>query len=144
MKIKHIVSERHLHPVTIDGTLTVQDAVNLMAGHKIGAVIVVDRQGLPEGILSERDIVRLASEQRELRRVRVKDAMSTDLVVGNLDDDVEYIMNVITQRRVRHIPLFDGQVLQGIISIGDVLKSQLKETQVEVRYLKHYLVGEPY
>ena len=141
MKIKHILHERHLHPVTIQIDLSVLDATHLMVEHNIGSVIVVDKQFRPEGILTERDVMHLVARKKDPAHTRVQDVMSSDLVVGTIDDTIEYYMQVMTQKRIRHIPIVEEGQLKAIISIGDVLKSQLKESEVEVRYLKHYFAG---
>ena len=144
MKIHHVLQARHLSPITIQFDMTALDAAHLMTEHKIGAVIVVDRHFRPVGIVSERDITHMVSQKKSAATTAVRDIMSPDLVVGHMDDDVQYIMHVITQKRIRHIPIVEDGILRGIISIGDVLKTELKETQVEVRYLRNYIESEPY
>ena len=104
------------------------------------------------GIITERDILRVCGE----RCVRlneppareetpcpslVQDAMTKDPIIGVLDDDLDYVMGIMTKNRIRHLPILDDGSLAGIISIGDVVNAHLKETVFENRTLKDYIQG---
>jgi len=67
--------------------------------------------------------------------------MTKDLVIGVLDDGLDYVMGIMTKNRIRHLPVLDGESLAGIISIGDVVNAHLKETEFENRMLKEYIQG---
>jgi CBS domain-containing protein len=69
--------------------------------------------------------------------------MTEDLIIGVPEDDLEYVMNVMTQQRIRHLPILDGDELAGLISIGDVVKSQITQAEAEIRYLHSYITGSP-
>ena len=105
-------------------------------------VLVTDAAGDPVGILSERDLVQImATEGCKLDDKLVSDAMTADLIVGVPDDDLEYVMSVMIQRRIRHLPILDGDHLAGLVSIGDVVKSQIDDAVTEIRFLRSYIGG---
>jgi CBS domain-containing protein len=110
--------------------------------HRIGALLVRDAAGAVAGIISERDVLRECQHHAsELGRIVVRDAMTRDLIVCVLDDDVDYAMGIVTKNRVRHLPVMDGETVAGMISIGDLVKANLEEVQYENRYLKEYIAG---
>jgi CBS domain-containing protein len=122
--------------------------------HRIGAVVVTDQKGSVQGILSERDILRECGERcvrltgatpaDEACPSLVKDIMTTKLIIGVPDDDIRYVMGIMTQNRIRHLPILDDGKLVGIISIGDVVSASIEETEFENRMLTDYLHGMTY
>ena len=143
MKVKDILDNLKRPTITIAGDKTIQDAMKLMVDHKIGSVVVVNAGGDPAGILTERDIFRLCHHcKAAMMTMKIADHMTTDLAVGLPEDDLNYIAQVITQKRVRHIPIIDAAgKLCGLISIGDIVKAKLTEAEVHVRYLTEYITG---
>lgn len=140
MKIRDILSVKgsQVYSVGLDETL--EKALSLLVSLSVGALLVRDAQEAVAGIISERDVLRECLQGRQsLRELRVRDAMTADLLIGVPDDDVEYIMGVMTQNRVRHLPILEGERIVGIISIGDVVKACLEESRYENRYLKEYI-----
>lgn len=140
MKIRDILSVKgsQVYSVGLDETL--EKALSLLVSLSVGALLVRDAQEAVAGIISERDVLRECLQGRQsLRELRVRDAMTVDLLIGVPDDDVEYIMGVMTQNRVRHLPILEGERMVGIISIGDVVKACLEESRYENRYLKEYI-----
>jgi CBS domain-containing protein len=130
----------HVHSIGLDQT--VLEAVAVLVEHRIGALLVRDGDGAAAGIISERDVLRECRHHgAELGRIRVRDVMTRDLVVCALDDDVEHAMGLVTRNRVRHLPVMEGVQVAGMISIGDLVKANLDETQYENRYLKEYIAG---
>jgi len=108
----------------------------------VGALLVLDDDGHPVGIISERDVLRECLHHGvDLGRVRVAEVMTRDLVVCALDDDVEHAMGLVTANRVRHLPVIESGQVAGMISIGDLVKANLDEAQFENRYLKEYIAG---
>ena len=77
-----------------------------------------------------------------LNETKVKDVMTKKLIVASPDDDVDYVENIMTENRIRHLPIISGQKLEGIISIGDLVNVQRAQCKVENRYLKAYISGE--
>ena len=131
---------REVHSISPQATLL--EAASALAEHGIGALVVLD-EGKLVGIISERDIVREARRGGlRLELVSVSEVMSADLIVGLPADDVAYVMSIMTQNRIRHLPVMAGKELAGIISIGDVVKAHISETQVENRMLRDYIAGK--
>ncbi len=110
--------------------------------HKIGSLVVMGADQQIKGIITERDILRgITQDYGVLQSKKVADLMTANLIVGTPEDDIEYIMGIMTQNRIRHLPIVNKQGLVGIISIGDVVKILLEETQVKNRYLEDYING---
>ena len=142
MKVRDILARKGTAVITIGQEASLHEAVSLLSEHRIGVVLVTDAAGDPVGILSERDLVQImATEGCKLDDKLVSDAMTADLIVGVPDDDLEYVMSVMIQRRIRHLPILDGDHLAGLISIGDVVKSQIDDAVTEIRFLRSYIDG---
>lgn len=143
MQVKEILAQTDRLPMTIAPEKTLYEAMALLIGHKIGSLVIVDAQGMPLGIITERDIFRAAYHHRgDILNVKVVDKMTTRLIVGVPEDDVDYIAKIITQNRIRHIPIVNkGGQLCGIVSIGDIVKVKLSMAEVDVRYLTEYITG---
>lgn len=141
MLIRQILAVKGTKVVTIDGAKTLKDAVALLTVNNIGAVIVVDASTKPIGILSERDIIRAADRFADLLSHRVDEIMSRNVVVGSPNDDVQTVQQTMTQKRFRHLPIMDQGKLAGIISLGDIVKAQLEESQGEIEALHTYITG---
>ncbi|MGE5548942.1 MAG: CBS domain-containing protein [Bacteroidota bacterium] len=105
-------------------------------------LLVLGDDGLPSGIITERDFLRLSYELGErLKEQRVEEIMTRNLIVGLPTDTLDYAMSIMTANRVRHLPIVSGRQLVGIISIGDVVKALLRETEATKRYLEDYVSG---
>lgn len=129
--------------VTISPSAPIGEAARELAKHRIGALIAVDAHGAPVGMLSERDIVRgLAAQGDHCLKALVSDLMSAPVVTCREDEPLEAVMQIMTERRIRHLPVLgtDG-VLAGIVTIGDAVKSRLDEANMEVDNLRHYVVA---
>ncbi|OAN54087.1 hypothetical protein A6A04_12655 [Paramagnetospirillum marisnigri] len=128
--------------VSISPDASVGDAARLLAEYKIGAVLAMDGDKVA-GILSERDIVRgLAQAVDVCSTARVRDLMTAEVFVCHEDDTVERLMEIMTSKRIRHLPVMgtDGRV-SGIVTIGDVVKSRLDETKMEADSLRDYVMA---
>ncbi len=142
MKVKEILRIKGSGVKTIRPEAPVREVVDLLTKHAIGALVVVEDSGRVVGIVSERDVLKrvLKSDACDLS-TPVRAVMTEDVIVGLPDDDLDYVMNVITQNKIRHLPIVSGKSLAGIVSIGDVVKSLLKEIEFENRRLKDYIKG---
>jgi CBS domain-containing protein len=126
--------------VTIGPDLTVHEAIESLVTHRIGAVVVTNEDGGVAGILTERDILRIVGREPErLKTARVREFMTKDLVYAVADDDLEYAMSMMTEKRFRHLPVMDGNALAGIVSIGDVVKAMNSAREFEIRLLRQYI-----
>lgn len=143
MKIRDISKSRPVDLQTISPEHTVQEAIQLLCRYNIGALPVLDIEGTLVGIISERDVLRLCSrdDAAAALKLKVRDVMTRDLVVSVLEDSVDYVMRVMTDRRIRHLPVLEERRLVAIVSIGDVVKAQYEEKEIEIRYLRDYMQG---
>ena len=127
--------------VSISSTSTVFDALDLMARHDVGALIVID-EGQLAGIFSERDYARkVILHGKHSRELAVSEIMTTDVLCVGLEDSVEACMALMTDKRVRHLPVRDGDAVIGVVSIGDVVKALLHEQQWVIDQLERYITA---
>ena len=140
MRVLKLLEQKGAVVATIRGDATVADSVADLARHGIGALIVsADGQHI-EGIVSERDIVRrLADREASLLGDPVSSIMSTDVQTCSMDDDVETLMALMTDRRIRHVPVVEDGVLAGVVSIGDVVKTRIGELEKDRNELVEYI-----
>lgn len=140
MRVSKLLEQKGAVVATIRGDATVADSVADLARHGIGALIVsADGQHI-EGIVSERDIVRrLADREASLLGDPVSSIMSTDVQTCSMDDDVETLMALMTDRRIRHVPVVEDGVLAGVVSIGDVVKTRIGELEKDRNELVEYI-----
>jgi len=128
--------------VTIRPTATIAEAVRLLCEKRIGALVVSANGTEPQGILSERDIVHgLGKEGAALLQRHVDDLMTKTVVTCGPHDRVADLMALMTERRIRHIPVIRNGKLAGLVSIGDVVKNRLDEIELETTSLKAYVAG---
>lgn len=142
MKVKDILKYKGPEVFTIGEEKTLQEAVRILTANKIGVLLVLSSTAKITGILSERDIIRaLETNPNNWFELKVKDIMTHQVLVVEPEDDIEYVEQVMTKNRCRHIPVIQNKVLVGLISIGDIVKAMLNETSVENKYLKDYISG---
>lgn len=140
MKVGDILHTKGTAVITIRPDATLHDALRTLVDSHVGALVVINSAGKVVGIITERDLLRMcAARNTEIDRIYVADWMTTNLIIGVPKDEVGYVMGIMTNNRIRHLPIMDGGRLEGIISIGDVVKAQLEETEFENRYLKDYI-----
>jgi CBS domain-containing protein len=125
--------------VTIRPDATVRDLLGLLAEHNIGAVVVSTDGAAVDGIVSERDIVRRLAESDAVLDAAVGSIMTSDVQTCEPDVPVDDLRQLMTDRRIRHVPVVRGGTLVGIISIGDVVKSSIGQLQFERDQLDSYL-----
>ncbi|NUS38043.1 MAG: CBS domain-containing protein [Lysobacter sp.] len=119
----------------------VLDAVRLMAEKHIGALLVMEAGHLV-GILSERDYARkVVLQGRSSRDTPVRDIMTREVVSVRLDDTSDRCMQVVTEHRIRHLPVLDGGAVLGVVSIGDLVKAVIEDQQVELDQLQRYIAS---
>ena len=116
--------------------------MGLLVEHNIGSVVVADDR-MVKGILTERDILRLAAKDPvAMADLKVEEVMTREVMVGLLDDTVDYVMEIMVKNRIRHLPVVDDGWLQGILSIGDVVSAVRRKVEVENRYMRDYIRGD--
>ena len=152
MKIRDILQEKGTSVITIGADEFIHAAIIKLNHHGFGALVVTDQDEQIVGIITERDILQCCGEtcthlqekptrQHALCEVPVKDIMTTDLVIGIPDDDLNYVMGVMTKHQIRHLPILDEGALTGIISISDLVNAHLEENVIQSRTLKEYIHG---
>jgi CBS domain-containing protein len=140
--IEHILQRKGHDVVTITAAEPVSRAVEELRDHNLGALVVTAEDGAVEGIISERDVVRALADEGANALVRtVGDLMSTDLTTCGPRATANELMVLMTERRIRHIPVVDQSGLSGIVSIGDVVKTHIGELEDERQTLHDYLAG---
>lgn len=118
---------------------TVFDALQLMANKKVGALLVLEEDSLV-GVFSERDYARkVILKGKSSKDTPVRDIMSTKIVCVTPNQSTEECMSLMTEKRVRHLPVMDGEKLIGIISIGDVVKAVIADREDVIEQLEHYI-----
>ena len=118
-------------------------ALQLMQDKGIGALVALDEGGKVAGIVSERDYARkVILEGRSSRETVTKDIMTTELYVVPPTATVDECISIMTTKRVRHLPVFEGGKLIGLVSIGDVVKAIVKEQKIEIDFLNDYIMGK--
>ena len=142
MQVENILQSKGTAVHTVTAGAPLSEAVQLLNTHKIGAVVVVDAKGGVAGILSERDIVRrLGTDPAKLLASPVRTAMTAKVITATRAHTVSDLMELMTRHRIRHIPVVDGTTLVGIVSIGDVVKRKIEETEQEALALREYIAS---
>ncbi len=142
MKIKDILKIKGRPIITIGPDETVHAAIQKLVKNNIGALPVCDAKGAMMGIVSERDLLKECSQQiGALSSTKVKNVMTKAVAIGIYEDDIDYIMSIMTQKGIRHLPIMAGGKLEGMISIRDIIEVELEESKAQVRYLSDYMSG---
>ena len=142
MKISDILRSKGSACVTVHPDIQVTEALRTLVEHDIGAVVVVD--DTIKGIFTERDVLRAAAADiQRLANARVRDLMTVDVVTATPDHDIQHVMNVMTEHRIRHLPVVAGGEVRGMISIRDVVNALRQTAENENQQLHAYITGTP-
>jgi CBS domain-containing protein len=135
-------SKHHQTVFTITPTASVFEAVKLMADKNIGALLVM-KGAQVAGIITERDYARkIALMSRSSRDTPVQEIMTSVVMYVRPDQTSEECMALMTENRLRHLPVMDGDKLLGLVSIGDLVKDIISEQKFTIQQLEHYISGE--
>ncbi|MDX1676004.1 MAG: CBS domain-containing protein [Longimicrobiales bacterium] len=141
MKLRDILRTKGSEVIQIGPDAPILDAVRVLSEHRIGC-LVVTRDGEIVGVVSERDVLNMVAARPDaLADTRVADIMTTDVIVAVPGDDIDYVMNIMTNNKIRHLPIVDDGSLAGIVSIGDVVNELRRSVEAENRHLKDYIQG---
>ena len=142
MKVADIIRIKGSVVKTVTPDKTALEFSEQLRVEQIGAMVVSDDGRTIEGIISERDLAyALAAHGSELSRIAVSKLMTRVVIVCSPEDSITDVMKLMTQRRIRHLPVKEGDHLVGIISIGDVLKHRLGEVELEANVLRDYAIA---
>ncbi|MDH3205504.1 MAG: CBS domain-containing protein [Gemmatimonadota bacterium] len=141
MNVGDILHSKGSDVVTIDGAKTVLDAVQVLVERNIGSLVVVEGQRLT-GIITERDILRVTSRAPgELGALAVGEVMTQEVITSGPGAELSAVMDVMSENKVRHLPITEGDRLVGIISIGDVVNACRVSAEEENSQLRQYIQG---
>jgi CBS domain-containing protein len=142
MFVSDILAEKGGLVFTITPGTNVGQIARQLSTRRIGSVLVVDRLERVAGIVSERDIVHaVASHGWPALELEASDIMTRNVITCDPDDSIDHIMEMMTTNRFRHLPVVQRGELLGIVSIGDVVKARIAETQHEAEALRAYIVA---
>ena len=140
MRINQVLAAKAIKEiVTISPDATVREMLASLAEHNVGALVVSSDGKSLEGIVSERDVVRALTDTENLLDSPVSSIMTTEVRTCDGNHQVNELMQVMTEHRIRHLPVMNGDELVGVISIGDVVKSRLQELEFERDQLDSYV-----
>jgi CBS domain-containing protein len=140
MYVSAILANKGAEVVTARTDTTIGQAVRRLAEKKIGVLVISDDDKTVAGILSERDIVQAVVDKgAQVEAASVTVYMSADVVTCTPTDTISSLMELMTERRIRHLPVLESGVLAGIVSIGDIVKHRLAEIESEADALRQYV-----
>ena len=141
MTIKHVLAQKGCDVRAIHPDATVFEALNLMAQHNVGSLAVLENGALV-GLITERHYAReIVLKGRTSPGTRVRDVMSTKVVLARPDQTVDECMAIMTAKAVRHLPVLEDGRLVGLVSIGDMVKSVIGDQQFTIEQLERYIHG---
>ncbi|MEQ8387503.1 MAG: CBS domain-containing protein [Alphaproteobacteria bacterium] len=143
MHVAQIIAEKGASVLTAGANDRITRLLKLLASRNVGAIVICDAAGAVIGIVSERDIVRaFADNGAAVLDMTAADLMTREVVTCSKEDTVIELMSVMTERRIRHLPVIDDGVLAGVISIGDVVKYRIAEAESELTGLRDYVMAQ--
>ena len=138
-KVKQILQEKGREVWSVGPEASVYDAIAMMADKEVGALVVMDADKLV-GVVTERDYARkVVLQGRSSKDTRIRDIMTSRVAYARPDQSVEECMAVMTEKRIRHLPVMEGEQMLGIISIGDLVKAIIEEQQHVIEQLEQYI-----
>ena len=142
MHVADILRGKGSHVITVHPDERVVTFAHRLRQERVGAMIVSEDGHTLDGIISERDLAHgVALYGAALMEMRVSDLMTKAVVTCASDDSISDVAKVMTQRRIRHLPVKDGDHLAGVVSVGDVVKHRLDELQLEANVLRDYAIA---
>ena len=142
MLVKEILKSKERAVVTARPSTAVPEAMELLISNGISCLPVVNDDDELVGIISDKDIFKKAHRDPQgFTKTTVNDLMTADLIVGLADDEISYIAGVMTNNRIRHVPIVEDRKLMGLVSVGDIVKTQMEHMEIENRYLRSYIDG---
>ena len=142
MQVRDILNSKGSKVWTVRIGQTLQEALHLLSTHRIGALLVLGENNETVGILSERDILRNCYKHpTQWFQSRVHAVMTRDIHTVSLDTNLKVVMELMTEKRTRHILVMEDGKFAGIVSIGDIVKARLEQTEIENEQMRQYISG---
>jgi len=142
MHVADILKRKGTAVITVRPDQSIEHLAQRLRAERVGAAIVSEDGATVDGIISERDVSHgLAVHGVAITNLTVADLMTKGVVTCSPDDTIAHVARVMTQRRIRHLPVTVGQELAGIVSVGDVVKHRLDELELEANVLRDYAVS---
>lgn len=140
MKVRELLESKGKDVVSIDINSSVEDAIRSMHARKISAIMVMD-QGKTKGIFTERDVVRcyIVSGGKNFKDIPVKDHMIADLIVAVPEDELSSVSTIMVEKNIRHLPVLSNNRVIGMLSIRDIIQTQVSKLHAEIHYLRDYI-----
>lgn len=140
--VQHLLDLKGRDIISVTADVSVLDAIKLMADKTVGSLLVM-QGGELLGIVTERDYARkVIIKGRSSESTEVGEIMTSDVVTASMQDTVNHCMTVMTERKIRHLPVVDDGVVIGMISIGDLVQAIISDQQEEIEHLEHYISGQ--
>ena len=139
--VKQLLDMKGHDILSISPDASVLDAIKVMGEKAVGALVVL-QDGALAGVVTERDYARkVILKGRSSKSTLVSEIMTAKVITTTGDNSVEECMNMMSDRRIRHLPVVDGETVVGIISIGDLVKAVIADQKAEIEHLEHYISG---
>ncbi|WP_348797640.1 CBS domain-containing protein [Flavobacterium adhaerens] len=139
MTVNQILIKKGAGVFSVNSTNTVFEALKVMGEKNIGAILVID-DGILKGILSERDYARkIVLKDKSSKKTPVSEIMASEVVTVKSSDDLEFCMELMSGRRIRHLPVIENDKVIGLVSIGDVVKSIIEIQKETIKHLDSYI-----
>ena len=143
MLVSEVLDMKGRRVVTIDSEATVSEAVARLVQNNVGSLPVLDDDGRLIGVFSERDALRLMHHRGEgFGRLKISSVMTCNPVTCRVDDSVDEVMGIMSERRVAKVPVVEEENLIGVVSVGDVVKLMYEKVTTENRHLMSYIQGD--
>ena len=143
MKASDILADKGTRVVTIDKDNLLVDVMSHFLVNRVGSLVVVNKYDEIMGIVAPVDVLEAVhNDPVNISTMTVSEVMSEDVIVAGPDESVEALMAIMTENRIRHIPIINQGRLAGLVSIGDVVKAQLTVHEVQISYLRDYIEGK--
>ena len=142
MKVRLILAKKGMDVITIKPEQQIRQAITILSQKNIGALVVVNEEKQPVGILSERDIIHKAAVDEALFSLTVAELMTEQLITGRPNDDAFSIAHTMTEKRFRHMPILEEGKLVGIVSLGDIMKAERDRYRGEIDTLETQIMAD--
>jgi CBS domain-containing protein len=141
MKVAEILRVKGSQVITIHPDQSIREAILLLEEENIGSLVVVDEWDHMVGIVTERDMIRFAAGDDPDFSRPIRQIMTRDVIVGMPQDDIDSVAHTMTEKRFRHLPVFEAGQLVGILSIGDIVKAQRDRYEGEIHTLQLQVIA---